>query len=493
MILVAYVLSAVTALVLVAISRTHRQMNTAAIGLGLLYGAITGYVLLYMQVPVDTFMVGNGYFFIDHLGLFEVLVATVIFILAAVYARGYVENLLASGELESGSLKLFYAAWCLLELVIVLAFYSDNLALFWIFAEMTTIISAMLVAILSAKENIDAALKYIFVASVAMLFAFVGLIFLFEIARSTLGTGTLNWTVLMQHASAFPPGMMIAAFTLIFIGFAAKSGIFPFHTWLPEAHAKAPSAVSAVLSGVLLNVGIYGIIRVFAIVHQNPAFTTVTPLILLFGVLSIAIAAISMLPEKNLKKLIAFSSIENMGILLVGLAVATPLAIFWVIFHVMAHAFTKASLFFSAGILHRQYRSHLSADAPDDIHDVFRFQPLAAWGIILGGLAIIGMPPFMVFFSKFFILLSLGSLSLWVLALVLVLIFIATAAIGYFVITTFTRVTPSGEPVDFVAYQTPLSMKAPIVILLALILILGILFPAGGCTFINQIVTELRF
>jgi hydrogenase-4 component F len=493
MILVAYVLCAVAALVLVAISRTHRQMNMAAIGLGLLFGAITGYILLCVQVPVDTFMVGNGYFFIDHLGLFEVIVATVIFTLAAVYARGYVENLLISGELETGSLKLFYAAWCLLELVIVLAFYSDNLALFWIFAEMTTIISAMLVAILSAKENIDAALKYIFVASVTMLFAFVGLIFLFEIARSTLGTGTLNWTVLIKHASAFPPGMMIAAFTLIFIGFAAKSGIFPFHTWLPEAHAKAPSAVSAVLSGVLLNVGIYGIIRVFAIVHQTPAFTTVTPLILLFGVLSIAIAAISMLPEKNLKKLIAFSSIENMGILLIGLAVATPLAIFWVIFHIMAHAFTKASLFFSTGILHRQYRSHLSADAPDDIHDVFRFQPLAAWGIILGGLAIIGMPPFMVFFSKFFILLSLGSLSLWVLALVLVLIFIATAAIGYFVITTFTRVTPPGEPVDLVAYQTPLSMKAPIVILLALILILGILFPAGGCTFIGQIVTELGF
>jgi hydrogenase-4 component F len=493
MILVAYVLCAVVALVLVAISRTHRQMNAAAIGLGLLYGAITGYILLCVQVPVDTFMVGSGYFFIDHLGLFEVLVATVIFILAAVYARGYVENLLASGELETGSLKLFYAAWCLLELVLVLAFYSDNLALFWIFAEMTTVISAMLVAILSAKENIDAALKYIFVASVAMLFAFVGLIFLFEISRSTLGTGTLNWTVLMQHASAFPPGMMIAAFTLIFVGFAAKSGIFPFHTWLPEAHAKAPSAVSAVLSGVLLNVGIYGIIRVFAIVHQTSAFTTVTPLILLFGILSIAIAAISMLPEKNLKKLIAFSSIENMGILLVGLAVATPLALFWVIFHIMAHAFTKASLFFSAGILHRQYKSHLSADAPDDIHDVFRFQPFAAWGIILGGLAIIGMPPFMVFFSKFFILLSLGSISLWALALVLVLLFIAAAALGYFVITTFTRVTPPGEQVDLVAYQTPLSMKAPIVVLLALILIFGLLFPAGGCTFINQIVTELRF
>jgi len=493
MILLLYALCAVLALVLIAVSRTHRQLNSIAVGLGLFFCAITGYILLYIPVPVETFTVGSGYFFIDHLGLFEVLIVAVIFVLAAIYARGYVENLLASRELETGSLKIFYATWCLLELVIVLAFYSDNLALFWILAEMTTIMSAMLVAILSAKENIDAALKYIFVASVAMLIAFVGLIFLFEIARSTLGTGTLNWTILMQHASAFPPGMLIAAFTLIFIGFAAKSGIFPFHTWLPEAHAKAPSAVSAVLSGVLLNVGIYGIIRVFAIVHQTPAFTSITPLILLFGIFSIAIAAFSMLPEKNLKKLIAFSSIENMGILLVGLAIATPLAIFRVIFHVMAHSFTKASLFLSAGILHRQYRSHLSADAPDDIRDVFRFQPLAAWGLIIGGLAIIGMPPFMVFFSKFFILFSLGSVSPLVLALVLVIIFIATAALGYFVITAFTRTTPPGEPVDLVPYQTPISMKVPIVILLALILVLGILFPAAGSSFIDHIVTELMF
>jgi len=493
MILVAFALTALTAIILVALSRTHGQMNAAAVGQALVFDVLAFYILFFVQVPVDTFVVGSGYFFIDHLGLLEVLVATFIFVLAAVYARGYVGNLLISHELEAGSLKLFYAAWCLLELVIVLAFFSDNLALFWIFAEMTTIISAMLVAILSAKENIDAALKYIFVASVAMIFAFVGLIFLYEITRSALGTGTLNWTVLMANASALPPTMMAAAFLFVFIGFAAKSGIFPFHTWLPEAHAKAPSAVSAVLSGVLLNVGIYGIIRVFAIAHRTAAAAIVVPVILIFGIFTIAIAAFSMLPEKNLKKLVAFSSIENMGLMLTGIAVATPLAIFWVLVQVIAHALTKASLFFSAGILHRQYRNHLSADAPDDIHDVFRFQPLAAWGIVLGGLAIIGMPPFLAFFSKFFILLSLGLISPWVLALVLVLLFIAASAFGYFVIRTFGRTTPPGEPCEPVPYHTPLSMKAPIVILLALVLALGLMFPAGGYAFITQIVTELGF
>ena len=288
----------------------------------------------------------------------------------------------------------------MLLLVLVLAFFSDNLALFWILAELTTILSAMLVAILSARENIDAAIKYIFIASASMLFSFVGLIFLFETSRSVLGTGTLNWTILMQHAGTFPAGMMVAAFALVFIGYAAKSGIFPFHTWLPDAHAKAPSAVSAILSAVLLNVGIYGIIRVYAIVHQTPAAATLSPMLALFGFLTVGIAALSMLPQKNLKKLIAFSSIENMGILLIGIALSTPVAIFWVLFHIMAHSLTKASLFFSSGILHRQYRSRLSTDTVDDIRDVFRFQPLAAWGIIIGGLAIIGTPFFPLFFSE---------------------------------------------------------------------------------------------
>ena len=468
-------------------------MNGACILHAFLYTVLTVYVLLFQQVPVASFLIGSQYFFMDHFGLFEVLIASVIFTCAAVYAGGYVESLLKSGELEKGSLKLFYASWTMLLLVLVLAFFCDNLALFWICAELTTILSAMLVAILSARENIDAAIKYIFIASASMLFSFVGLIFLFETSRSVLGNGTLNWTELMQHAAAFPPGMLVAAFALVFIGFAAKSGIFPFHTWLPEAHAKAPSAVSALLSAVLLNVGIYGIIRVYAIVHQTPAAATIAPVLGLFGFLTVAIAAFSMLPQKNLKKLIAFSSVENMGIILIGIAVSTPLALFWVLFHIMAHSLTKASLFFSAGILHRQYRSRLSTDAVDEIRDVFRLQPLAAWGIIIGGLAITGMPLFPIFFSKLFILLSLGMVSLPALFILLVLLFIAAAALGYFVITAFSQITAPDTPSDIEPYMTPLTMKIPLVFLIGLIIIIGIVFTPGEISFLDRIVQELRF
>ena len=493
MILLAFILVTVFALIVILVSHDHLRMNSICILQALIFTALVAYIVLFQHIPVDSFLVGSQYFFIDHLGLFEVGIATIIFTCAGIYARGYIKGLLESGELEKSSLKFFYAIWALLLLIIILAFFSDNLALFWIFAELTTIISAMLIAILAARENIDAAIKYIFIASVSMLFAFVGLIFLFETSRTTLGAGTLNWTALMQQASGFHPGMMIAVFALVFIGFAAKSGIFPFHTWLPDAHAKAPSAVSAILSGVLLNVGIYGIIRIYAIVHQTSAGVSIAPLLMVFGIFTVAIAAFSMLPQKNLKKLVAFSSVENMGILLIGLAISTPVAILWVIFQIMAHSFTKASLFFSAGILHRQYRSQFSSEAVDDIRDVFRLQPVAAWGIILGGLAIIAMPPFPMFFSEFFIMLQLGEVSLLVLAITLVLLFIAGGALGYFVLKNFSKMSDPGSKSDIVPYRTPVSMKLPVVFLLALLLGIGLLLPHSGMEFLNQIVTELKF
>jgi len=493
MILLIFVLVAIAALAAIALGRTHRQMNSACIAEAAVFLVLSVWLIVSGQIPVPALAIGSEFFFIDHLGIYEVLIAAVIFLLAAVYARGYVENLIEARELSRGSLKFFYGAWAFLLLVIVLAFFSDNLALFWIFTELTTIISAMLVAILYARDNIDAAIKYIFIASVSMLFSFVGLIFLFEISRTATGTGTLNWTVLMQQAGTFPAGMVIAAFALVFIGFAAKSGIFPFHTWLPEAHVRAPSAVSAILSGVLLNVGIYGIIRVFAIVHRTPAVSAISPLLLVFGLLTVFIAALSMLPQKKLKKLIAFSSVENMGILLIGLAVATPLAVFWVLFHVMAHAFTKAGLFFSAGILHRQYHSALSADAVDDMQDVFTLQPVAAWGIVLGGLAIIGIPLFPVFLSKLFILVQLAGFSLPALVILLILLFIAAGAFGYFVIRTFTNISRPDSRDEIVPYRTPLSMKVPVVVLLALIVILGTLITSGEVAFLDRIVAELMF
>lgn len=491
MIIFTYLIVGAIALALIMLSKSHRAMNAFFVLHTLASLTIGVYVLLTTAIPI--FETGSEYFYVDHLSLYEVLIAALLFFLASVYANGYVESLMQAQELHRNNLKIFYMVFSLLLTTVTLAFFSDNLALFWIFAELTTVFSAVLVAILSAKENIDAAIKYIFIASGAMLFSFIGLIFLYTLSGEVLVSGTLNWTLLAKNAALLPPKTLTASFVFLFIGFAAKSGIFPFHTWLPDAHSKAPSAVSAILSGVLLNIGMYGILRMYAIVRQTQAENMVSQVLLGFGLLTVAVAVLNMLLQKNLKMLIAFSSVEHMGILLLGIGIGTPLALFWTLFYILAHSLTKASLFFSAGILHRQYESNLI----QDIKDVFSLQPIAGWGFVIGSFAIIGMPPFPIFSAKFFILLEAFGFSKPLVFTVLLLLVIASVAFARFLIEAFTRSSKEagteGPETPLLPYSVRSGMKFPIVSILFMILALGIFFPEPLEKLLNTIVYELGY
>lgn len=491
MIVLSYLAVGAIALALITLSKSHRAMNAFFILHTVASLAIGVYVLLTTTVPI--FETGSEYFYVDHLSLYEALIAALLFFLASVYANGYVESLMQAQELHRNNLKIFYMVFSLLLTTVTLAFFSDNLALFWIFAELTTVFSAALVAILSAKENIDAAIKYIFIASGAMLFSFIGLIFLYTLSGEVLGSGTLNWTMLAKNAALLSPKMLTASFVFLFIGFAAKSGIFPFHTWLPDAHSKAPSAVSAILSGVLLNIGMYGILRMYAIVRQTQAETMVSQFLLGFGLLTVAVAVLNMLLQKNLKMLIAFSSVEHMGILLLGIGIGTPLALFWTLFYILAHSLTKASLFFSAGILHRQYESNLIKD----IKDVFSLQPIAGWGFVIGSFAIIGMPPFPIFSAKFFILLEAFGFSRLLVFTVLLLLVIASAAFARSLIEAFTQSSKDagteGPEALLLPYVVRNGMKFPIISILFIILALGVFFPEPLEKLLNTIVYELGY
>lgn len=491
MILVAYPIIVLAAIVGFALIPSRRILHLLAAAESAALLAVTGIIALTVPLPKTDLDFGTGIFFADHLGVFLAVVSGVVFLFASLYAGGYTERLMETGELRPKNLRLFYCGFTLLQFFVTIAFFADNLGLFWILAELTTVFSALLVAILAARENIDAALKYIFIASIAMLFSFAGIIFLFETARSTLGQGTLTWTVLMQHATSFPPTLIFAAFVLLFIGFAAKSGVVPFHTWLPDAHSKAPSAVSAILSGALLNIGIYGIIRVFALVHQTSIADRVSLILFVSGLLSVGIAAFAMLYQTNLKKLIAFSSIENMGLLLLGIGVGSSLAIFWVVIHMLAHSLTKASLFLSAGILHRQYRSH-EPGADDRIVDVFDLQPSAAWGVIVGTLAIVGMPPFPIFYTKFFLLAQIATVSPWLLAATLVLVMVAVAGMARFLIREFAARSETVEQRPH-PYAVPFGMRLPFALLIVIVTVQGLWFPVQEISVISQIVAELGF
>ncbi len=510
MILSIYAIVGFAAVLLVLLSKSHKTMNALSALHALIYIVLAAYALLYSALP--SYYLQNRYFFTDYLSLYEVLIGAVLFFLASICARGYLEGSVKMGEINPENIKLFYAAFNFLLIVVTYAFFSNNLALFWIFAELSTVFSAVLVVTLNAKKNIGAALKYVFMASTSMIFSFIGLIFLYTLTSHTLGSGTLNWDVLMLHAKELSPTILFASFTFIFIGFAAKSGVVPFHGWLPTAHSKAPAPVSAILSGVITSIGIYGILRMYAIMHATAAGTRASTLLVAFGLISMAVAALSMLQQVNLKKLIGFSTIENIGLILVGIGMGTPIAIFWVLFHTLVHSLTKAMLFFSAGIIHHQYESVRI----ERIINVLKMQPFASAGLIIGGISIIGMPPFAVFLSKFFILSEIARASPALLFVVLILLLIVIGAFTLFMTKLVSQVDDEGGEHDKVSsprlnsngtmhgnnggskehlekYVVPQGIHYSIAILIAAIFILGVYFPQALTDILNAIVKDLGF
>lgn len=482
-ILALYVVIGVVITVLTVFSKSHKTQNTLSVILPITYLALTLYTLLSAALP--SYGLGGNYFLIDHLSLYEILIAATLFLLAAIYSRQYVKDSIFIHEMNESNLKLFYVAFNLLLMAVVYTFFADNLALFWILAELTTAFSAVLIVMLNAPKNIGAALKYIFITSTCMLFAFIGLILIFTLTEDVLGVGTLNWSTLMSVASNLSPGIMFAAFMFTFVGFAAKSGIVPLHAWLPTAYSKAPGPISAILSGTITTIGIYGILRMYTIVAQTAVISKISIFLIAIGVLSMVVAALTMLREPNLKKLIGYSSIEHMGFILVGLGIGTPIAIFWVIFHFLAHAFTKSSLFFSAGIIHHQFGSVRL----EKIKNVFQLQPFAGWSLILGTVSIIGMPLSAIFLAKFSILQQSAAVSPVLLIVLLTIFLFAAAAFGIFMIKMLSRKEDSTA--DVPPFRVGWGMKIPIIVLLVIVFTLGVFFPQQLTDLINTIVSEL--
>ena len=479
-----YCVIGVAALISILLSKSHNSMTVISVLQSSLSLGVTAYFILYRSLPV--YYLSNRYFFMDHLGLYETLITWLIFLLTSIYASGYMKHLIVLNRFKKENLKMFYFAFNLLPINIMFAFFSNNLALFWVFTELTTLVSAVLIVLPNAKDNIIIALNYIFIASTAMLFSFIGLILLFGLTKNSTGTGTLNWDSLLSIVPSISSSVLALSIIFIFIGFATKSGIAPFHTWLPHAHAKAPSIVSTLLSAVLLNVGIYGIIRVYALVVHTPAARIISVIFFIFGLFTIAVAALTMFSQKTIKKFIAYSSIENMGLILVGIAIGTPLAMFWILFHTLAHSISKALLFFSAEVIQEQHEGLIIGE----MSDVLRLQPFSSFCLIIGSLTVIGIPLFPVFLSKMGIVLELANVSYILLSISVILFFIVASAFSVVLMDIFSEKSSDDEDLP-VRNATPLTIVLPMVILIALIFILGVFIPQNLNDLLIKIVSQL--
>lgn len=286
----------------------------------------------------------------------------------------------------------------------LLASSANNLGILWVAIEGTTLATAFLINFYNRQSTIEAAWKYVIVCSTGISLALFGTILFYYSSVNFIGeaTNALNWTKLLEIAPHLNSGILRIAFIFIIVGYGTKVGLAPMHTWLPDAHSKAPTPVSALLSGILLSVAMYGVIRFKILVDANmgPAFTS--NLLIIFGLFSLIIAAAFILVQKNYKRLLAYSSVEHMGIIALGFGFGGPLGVFGALFHILNHALVKSMMFFNAGNILEKFHSANIADA----RGVMKLMPITGPLTMIGALAITGTPPFNIFLSEFMILSS---------------------------------------------------------------------------------------
>lgn len=356
---------------------------------------LTKSVMLSGQVTPAAF---GGFFYLDALSIIMLDIVTLLGFIVSIYSVGYLEEEIAQGKISPERLRLYYMLMHAFILTMILALTVKNIGIMWIAIEATTLASAFLVGFYNNRASIEAAWKYVIICSVGIAIALLGIIFLHLSSLSVLHDAQhLDWTALFQQADALKSPLLRLAFIFILIGFGTKAGLAPLHTWLPGAHSQAPSPISALLSGVLLNSAMYGIIRTVAIVNKNLGSSVFTGrLLIAAGILSMAIAAIVILTQKEYKSLLAYSSIEHMGIIAFALGVFTPGAIFGALFHMINHSLTKSMLFLAAGnILHHYQTGKISR-----IKGVLKVLPISGAVFLLGLFAIAGTPPFSIFASE---------------------------------------------------------------------------------------------
>ncbi|MFZ5646156.1 MAG: hydrogenase 4 subunit F [Bacillota bacterium] len=361
---------------------------------------LTGAAAVYCSVSV--FGSGNdlgadSFIFIDELSAVLVFVIGAVGTICCLYATAYLRNDLEKGKLAESRAGRFFGLMHLFVATMYLAVLADSLGVMWVAIEGTTIVSALLVGFYGGRPALEAAWKYIIICTVGISFAMLGVILTYHAAGGIQGAGetSLGWRFLYQWAKGLDPSLMKLAFIFVLVGYGTKAGLFPMHTWLPDAHSQAPSPVSALLSGVLLNCAIYAIVRFHLIVSQSAAGFS-GKLLIVFGILSMAGALPFILVQKDIKRLLAYSSVEHMGIMALGFGLGGNLGYMGALLHLVNHALGKSVLFLAAGTLAQKYHSKLIPR----MKGIGQILPITSTFFMAALLAIGGAPPFGLFISE---------------------------------------------------------------------------------------------
>ena len=371
----------------------------------------------------------GGLLHVDALTVTMLIVIGIVATLATWASIGYLDAELAHHHTDVPGARLYGALTAAFLAAMVVAVCANNIGVIWIAVEATTVITAFLVGHRRTRGALEATWKYVVICSVGIAIAFLGTVLLYYAAEhaGAPAAAALNLDVLTAHAGGLQPDIARLAGGLLLIGYGAKVGLFPFHTWLADAHSQAPAPVSALMSGVLLSVAFSVLIRIKPIIDAAAGPTFMRSGLLVIGLVTLVIAALMLTVTPDIKRMLAYSSMENMGLIAIAAAAGTTLAIAALLLHVLAHGIGKTVLFVASGQLQAAHDS----TAITDIGAVLRRSRLIGVSLAVGAIVLLGLPPFAMFASELAIARSLADARLtWAVGAGMLLITVAFAALA---------------------------------------------------------------
>jgi hydrogenase-4 component F len=410
----------------------------------------------------------GAYVLVDEFNTIFVVLITFVAFTTSVFSTTYVEYELETGRVTPAFLKLYHALYQALTLSFVLALLSNNIGVMWVAIELATLTTVVMVGIYRTHAAIEAAWKYFILASVGIALALFGTILVYMAAEPVMGSGlnAMVWTDLVARAASLEPAMLNLAFVFLLLGYGTKIGLFPLHAWLPDAHAEGPTPITAVLSGLLLNVALYALLRCKMLLAGIPEALAPGPLMIGMGLVSLLFGAFMLYRRRDIKRLFAYSSIEHMGLITFAFGLGGPIANFAGLLHMALHSLTKSGIFFAVGHIAQAKGTQRFAE----ITGLSVTHPRLAVAFALAVFAIAGLPPFGVFASEFLILTTTFARQPW-----LALLPAFGLLVGFGALLLRLQDTIFGEPVG-PAHRVDAS-SVPMVLHLMLVLTAGLYLP----------------
>ncbi|OGW29490.1 MAG: hydrogenase 4 subunit F [Nitrospirae bacterium GWC2_57_13] len=413
-------------------------------------------------------LAGGNFFFVDAFNVYLAVLTSFVSVTTAVFSRRYMRREREHGTLGHRRIRFYHAMFQLFIFAMLLCLLTNNVGVLWIAMELATLSTVLLVSLYRTPSAIEAAWKYFILCGVGIALALFGTVLLYFAAEKVLGAGgeALLWTNLSTVSGQLEPTILSLAFVFLMVGYGTKVGLVPMHNWLPDAHSEGPTPISAVLSGLLLNIALYALVRCKVLVDGSTGTHHSGNIMMGFGIVSILVASFSLLRQKDIKRMFAYSSIEHMGIATFAFGLGGPVATFGALLHMLVHSLTKSAIFFTVGHASQMHRSQ----DMDRIKGLIRGNPLVGWGMTLGVMAIVGMPPFGVFTSEFLILTATIKDAPLMAPFLLLGLGVTFAAL-------FRKVQPMvfGEAPE---YQKRLkAAHIPVLLHMVLVLVLGLYMP----------------